>query len=191
MTQDAFTGLIELISNISFLVLCAAVVASAYYMFAFGRGLHLLGQENVSMVVRPPEPKEIISYLVGAVLFASFTTFLFISHYTIVNDASVFTATPVYAYQNVDVQTGDEDAALAGLVVRSAFQAMALFFLWGAILKFIDAGKSDGSEKGALSSALSKMTAAIFTWMPDVTVGYLDFIPFFDVLAALLRGNNI
>ncbi|APE04243.1 hypothetical protein BM526_19935 (plasmid) [Alteromonas mediterranea] len=188
--DQSFAGLIDLIANISFLVLSASVVASAFYLFAFGKGLYMLGQDSNNMMVRPPEPKKVVSDLIGSVLFGSFTTFLFISHYTIVQDASVFTQTPVYAYQSVDLQNSNPDADLAGFVVRSAFQTMALVFLWGSFLKAIDAGKSDGSEKGALSSAISKLIAAIALWMPEVTVGMLSWVPFFDVLAALLSGTT-
>lgn len=189
MDNDSLQGLIEFISGISYLVIVVAGVAGFYYLAAFGMGLKALGDTSQSMMKRPPEPKEVLTNFIGAILFASFLTVLMVSHNTIIDNQTAFNETPVFTYVETPASASSE-VELTAMVVRSSFQMMSLFFLYGAILKGIAAGKSDGSEKGALTNGLSKLVAAIFLWTPELTIGWLDFIPFFDVLASLLAGTN-
>jgi hypothetical protein len=185
--SDDLTGLIQFLAEVSIGVISMTAVASIFYLAAFGIGLSKIGG-TATMYDKPVEPKLVLAYLVGAVLFGSFTYMLGVSYMTFYQE-SAFTTTSVWQY----AKTGSIAAAStnhAAILIRSVFQLMAIFFLYGAFSKAVDAGRSDGRERGALTNASFKLVAAVFLWTPEKTVTYFSFIPFFDVFGKLLSGTT-
>jgi hypothetical protein len=185
-TND-LTGLIQFLAEISLAAVALSALASIYYFAAFGMGLSKLGG-TASMYEKAPEPKLVLAYLVGSILFGSFTYMLGVSYMTFYQD-SAFTTTAVWHYaQTAPVASASTN--LAAILIRSVFQLMAIFFLYGAFSKAVDAGRSDGRERGALTNAAFKLVAAVLLWTPEKTVEFFNFIPFFDVFAKLLSGST-
>jgi len=181
------SGLIEFIGQISIAVLTLSGVASIFYLISFGVGLSKLGG-TASMYDKAPEPKLVLSYLVGSILFGSFTYMLGVSYMTIYQE-SAFTTTAVWQYAQSG-PTSSSSTNMAAILIRSVFQLMAIIFLYGAFSKAVDAGRSDGRERGALTNAMFKLVAAVALWTPEKTVEFFSFIPFFDVFATLLSGST-
>jgi hypothetical protein len=180
-------GLIEFIGNVSIGLIAMSGLASIFYLAAFGIGISKLGG-SASMHDRAPEPKLVVAYLMGSILFGSFTYMLGVSYMTFYQEEA-FTATAVWVYSQSPPSSSSVN--LAAVLIRSVFQIMALFFLYGSFSKAVDAGRSDGRERGALSNAVFKMVAAVLLWTPEKTVAAFSFIPFFDVFARLLSGSTI
>ena len=188
METGSLAGFVVFLSQISWVVLAVAALASLYYIAAFGFGLASLGKTGGGMYERPKSPKEVMTSFLGAVLFGGFTTFLSASYATLYEE-SAFQEAPVFPYSPEKISQS-EDAELTALMLKASFQLIALVFAYGAIQKLIDAGRNDGSEKGALTSAITKTFSAVVLWNPAKTASVFDFIPFFDVLSAMLAGST-
>jgi hypothetical protein len=186
-TSNDLTGLIQFLAEISIFVIALSALTAVYNLAAFGIGLSKLGG-TASMYEKAPEPKLVLAYLVGSVLFASFTYMLGVSYMTFYNE-SAFTTTSVWRYA-ITPPVATATTNLAAILIRSVFQLMAIFFLFGAFSKAVDAGRSDGRERGALTNAAFKLVAAVLLWTPEKTVESFNFIPFFDVFAELLSGST-
>jgi hypothetical protein len=86
-TND-LTGLIQFLAEISLAIVALSAVAAIYYLAAFGIGLSKLGG-TASMHEKAPEPKLVLAYLVGSILFGSFTYMLGVSYMTFYNNSGL------------------------------------------------------------------------------------------------------
>lgn len=186
MTDEGLKNLIQFLANISLLILAMSSVAALFFMMKFGTGVSKLGGTS-TMYDRPPEPKQVVWYLVGSVLFGGFSYMLGVSYFTVFEE-SAFINTPVWAYADT-APSGSNNADYVALMVRSTCQVISMVFLYSSFLSAIDAGASDGRERGALSKGIMKLIGSVAFWNPDKVLLTFDFVPYFDVISQVLSGS--